>query len=174
MQSSPLGRTLFESNVLHVVSAMVGKDVQAVVDATTSADVEITKAALHDKKKLAFQAIDRIGGSDLLPSKRKIDIPYGELTLRQVKVSSFADEIDYRFASALKYLCVANELIKPLACECILVTPVQGDSVKCTITEEIYGKWIGTRDALNAVLNSCKVSTADDVQEAVSKEVSFP
>eukprot|EP00974_Lingulodinium_polyedra_P039639 3803508-Lingulodinium_polyedra.AAC.1 len=67
--------------------------------------------------------VEKLGGVEFLPAKRVVDVKYGCITLQKIGVSSFAEEVDVRFAAKLKHYAVAVGGLPALSCESLVIEP---------------------------------------------------
>ena len=104
--SGPMGRTLFEPAVVHVVALQVGDLIQARVNESMASSVFVTVALPQNEIVACAVGLQEHPGLELFPAKRKIDSFYGKGHLYGMEVVSLMDEVETRCWGAMKYMAM--------------------------------------------------------------------
>ena len=108
-------------------------------------------------------------GFDLLPQQRLIDVLYGSTTIPSLVVALLPEELDLRYAAALKFHAVSTGALDKLCNEALSCTLAPRSDWKARLCSEVLASWAAARGRLNEHLVG-RVATGDEVQWVVELE----
>lgn len=174
VKANTLGATLFEPAFCSILSSKVAEVIHVEVDGLlhSSTPADLTKAALQAAKEAADTRLRELDGLDMLPLKRRIDIRYGCYTLNDVEVKSVAEEVDLRFAGAIKRLAVTQQTLSKTSFEELCCThETQTCNHNRTIPDSMVTKSEAMRVRLNSLIKDAAAATADTMMQVVVEKV---
>lgn len=167
--SSELGRHIFGFAIEQVLNNMVKNSLQTEVQALLTKK-KITVKEYAAAKKTALVNLQKRDGMENLPDKRDILIDYRATTF-SIKVMNISEEVDFRFAAALKTLVVDNGELQALVCEDDLVGR-RPKGAKGQVEKGVYMEWSAARDSCSNMLASKTCGEGDAIVSQLTKKES--
>lgn len=169
VSSSELGKQIFGFAIEQVLSNMVKKclndDVAALMQ---KKKISVKEFALA--KKSSLLKLQKRDGMDNLPEKREVAIEYRSIGFT-IKVSNMSEEVDFRFAAALKTLVVDSAELQAISCEDDLVGR-RARATKGQVEKGVFMEWQAARDSCTGLLSSMGTGDGDAIVAQLTKKES--
>lgn len=167
VSSSSLGKQVFGFAVDQVLANMVKKALQADIDELLKKP-KVSAKDLAASKKTALLGVQRRPGMDKLVEKRDIIIEYRSIAF-SIKVSNLSEEVDFRFAAALKTVAVDAGDLQTIVCENDLVGRRSKVS-KGQMDKSVVMEWQAARDSCNDMLSASGTSEGEAIVSRLGKK----
>ena len=149
--------------MLHNVAQTVHEEMDQHIEAFMKVNQQVTSDALAASVAYCFRSAKRLPGFDPLPQKRLVDVFYGNTTIPRLVVASLPEELDLRYAAALKFHAVSTGALDKLCNEALSCTLAPRSDWKARLCSEVLASWAAARGRLNEHLVG-RVATGDEAQ----------
>ena len=167
-------RVLFEPLLLNVVADNVSKEIRNLVARAMNPKRKINRRDVDSLKAYISEAVSKLPGFDLLPTKRIVWLQYGLTKLLDVPVASIIGEIDWQISSALKAIAARKrKLVHVLNEELCVQDPNLPENWGADVDEDWLAGPKDARQKLNDALNSSAIGGADGVVNVIKAEATL-